>query len=136
MSSLWVRASTLVASTWFGESMLDMQDKPTLYDCLAAFCDTEEMTGDNQYFCDSCNKRRDAKYVFAMWPRNRTAMILVICALKFRNSRHLPTSIYVFYLCCCVQPSPRLLPILQKIYPPEEAAGNSGHHYQALPLRH
>ena len=82
--------SHLLNATFLGGFIPDWTRAPTLDTCLAAFCESEDLTGDNQYHCDRCKTKRDAtKYITL----GRLPEILCVTIKRFKYHTFFPTKL-------------------------------------------
>ncbi|EER20521.1 conserved hypothetical protein [Perkinsus marinus ATCC 50983] len=67
---------------WMNSARAYLGDaKVSLYDCLATFCQNEELTGSEQYHCDCCEKKCDGRKFIRFYSTPET---LVIHLNRFR----------------------------------------------------
>lgn len=79
-----------LSTTWLGGLLPDLSHCPSVATCLAAFCESEELSGDNMYFCESCNSKREATKTIAL---NDLPDILCITIKRFKYDTYFPTKL-------------------------------------------
>eukprot|EP00042_Codosiga_hollandica_P059576 m.919899 g.919899 ORF g.919899 m.919899 type:complete len:610 (+) comp60413_c0_seq1:137-1966(+) len=75
--------SLFLGGDWVEETVYDMYDTVTLMDCISAFCATENMTAENQYHCDRCKTRTNAKKRIRI---KKLPEVLIVTVKRFRYS--------------------------------------------------
>lgn len=89
-SSMVDTLTNWLSSTWLGSILPDMSADPSLDACLAAFCESEELSGDNMYHCDVCQTKQEATKNIAL---GTLPEILCLTIKRFKYDTHVPTKL-------------------------------------------